>query len=165
GTMTAHAKLRWHSSPRCPLKRQMRCSRRFTTTGLRTIMKRWLLALPLTLLIAAPSSAQSRTWTNADLGKPLSTARPIPSPDELRGLLANAYTLPEPLPEGPAVFILSSGGSDILPRNPPTAPLSSQPFLHVGYIPWYDRSWFRAPSLYPPVVVNERIRQPRHPIR
>src|SRR5476649_1171926 len=50
-------------------------------------------AVAVTLLIAAaPASAQSRVYTNADLGKPLSADRPAVTPAELRTLKDHQFS-------------------------------------------------------------------------
>jgi hypothetical protein len=53
-------------------------------------------ALAALLLVAAParSFAQSKTYTNADLGHPLSASRPTPSADELRALSEHQFNAP-----------------------------------------------------------------------
>ena len=50
------------------------------------------------LLVAAPAAGQTRVYTNADLGKPLTWAH-APTPEELASLAARQFV---PMPEVPA---------------------------------------------------------------
>jgi hypothetical protein len=54
--------------------------------------------------LAPRVQAQARLYTNADLGKPLHRTHAA-SPDELQGLVAHQFTLPENY-DGPKVFIV-----------------------------------------------------------
>ena len=49
----------------------------------------------LLLSFATPALAQSHVYTNADLNKPLSTHRPVPTPETMESLATHQYTLPE----------------------------------------------------------------------
>ena len=55
-----------------------------------------VVGLAALFLLAAParSFAQSKTYTNADLGRPLSASRPTPSADELRALSEHQFNAP-----------------------------------------------------------------------
>jgi hypothetical protein len=75
-------------------------------------MKSFLILL--LILIAKPSDAQTKVWTNADLGRPLRNDRPTPSDAELTGLTAHAYHYAEPEP-GPTFGVVYSGAYDALP--------------------------------------------------
>jgi hypothetical protein len=65
--------------------------------------------LLILLLTGAPVFAQTRVYTNADLGRPLSPSRPTPTADELAALAAHQFTLPPDYPIGPHVVILGEG--------------------------------------------------------
>lgn len=64
----------------------------------------------LVLLVASPAFAQSRVYTNADLGRPLSPARVSVSPDVFSGIVARQFVAPAaPTRElGPSVLVLQS---------------------------------------------------------
>lgn len=66
-----------------------------------------LITLLVVLLSTAPIGAQSRLYTNADLGtKPVVWSRTV-TPEELRGLEARQFVLPAPRPTiGPWVTIV-----------------------------------------------------------
>jgi hypothetical protein len=73
-------------------------------------VKLW--ALGVALLVASPAFAQSRVYTNADLGKPLSLERPAISAGELRGLAERQFTAAPDYPAAPRVLILGGGPED-----------------------------------------------------
>ena len=69
-----------------------------------------LLPVITLLLVAPPVLGQSRLYTNADLGRPLSPERVIATPEELRALAARQFRLP-PTPDrsdGPSVIVFDS---------------------------------------------------------
>ena len=68
--------------------------------------------LATVLLVAPPAFAQSRVYTNADLGKPLSTDRPSISAEELRGLADRQFTALPDDAAGPRVVILRGAPED-----------------------------------------------------
>ena len=68
--------------------------------------------LAAVLLSAPPAFAQSRVYTNADLGKPLSTDRPSISAEELRGLADRQFTAPPDDAAVPRVVILRGAPED-----------------------------------------------------
>jgi len=111
-----------------------------------------LLPLLLVLLSTAPAVAQSRFYTNADLGKPLASPQPVP-PDELEWLKAHQYQAP-PTPTRemePGIFILphdpdwpfrTSTLDDI--RRPFPEPWYMTTYLGLGYWPGYGSYGLRA---------------------
>jgi hypothetical protein len=80
--------------------------RRKAQTMTRTAM------LGVALLVASPAFAQSRVYTNADLGKPLSTDRPTVSDEELRALAERQFTPALDYPSAPHVLILRGAPED-----------------------------------------------------
>jgi hypothetical protein len=97
----------------------------------------WSIAAAL-VIVAAPAAAQSRVYTNADLGRPLSADRPMVTSAELRalkdhqfsetgddpGLLLGAHDdgaweSPQMTPQGPADSPVWFGGY-AAPRHRPT---------------------------------------------
>jgi hypothetical protein len=75
--------------------------------------------LLIALLTSAPAFGQSRIYTNADLGRPLSPSRPTPTADELSALAAHQFTLPPDYPSGPHVVILGEGRASSTPWDWP----------------------------------------------
>jgi hypothetical protein len=49
----------------------------------------------LVLSLAMPAREQSHVYTNADLNKPLSTRRPVPTAETIEGLAAHQFVLPD----------------------------------------------------------------------
>ena len=91
-------------------------------------MKRASLVL-VALLVAGPAYAQSRVYTNADLGKPLSPDRPTVTTEELRALVEYQFTLP-PVYDGPTVFIVPYDRTrDVLPPMAPVEGLARDGWL------------------------------------
>ena len=60
---------------------------------------------------ASPAFAQSKVYTNADLGKPLTIERPQPSEDALRSLAAHQFGADDDSP----ILIDTSHPYDVLP--------------------------------------------------
>jgi hypothetical protein len=94
----------------------------------------------LLLSFAAPAMAQSHVYTNADLNKPLSTHRPVPTPETIESLAAHQFTLPEHY-DGPYVVGVFS--------SPTAGPFGE--FWPQIRDPWVDGSSFSyAPFGYAP---------------
>ena len=105
-----------------------------------TALRRLVIALVanLAILASAPAFAQSRVYTNADLGRPLDRTVTV-TPEQLASLAVHQFRLPASYPPGPQVVVV--GRADDLPFGPfmelpPIAPLSSGPY------------WFGAPMFY-----------------
>ena len=89
------------------------------------------------MLANAPAFAQSRVYTNADLGRPLERTVTV-TPQQLASLAAHQFRLPSSYPPGPQVVII--GHPEDGPFGPfkellPTAPLSNGPYQ-------FGPSWF-----------------------
>lgn len=97
-------------------------------------------------------SAQTKVWTNADLGKPLTVNRPVVPPSELTALTAHQYRYIAPWPAGPTVVIIGSDGPEAGPwRFPPErparrldgTPLDQPPDVYRAYFPRVGRVHLR----------------------
>lgn len=89
---------------------------------------------------AAPAAAQSRVYTNADLGKPLARTHTVTA-EELAALKTNQFRLPARF-DGPTVVIIPSSPEPPFGNVfPPIAPLSSQPWIVVTSSPWQPWPW------------------------
>jgi hypothetical protein len=99
-----------------------------------------LVSLPLLLSFAVPAFAQSHVYTNADLDKPLSAHRPVPTTETIEGLAAHQFALPDHY-DGPHVVGVFS--------SPTAGPFGE--FWPQIREPWVDGSSFFYPPLsYPP---------------
>jgi hypothetical protein len=104
--------------------------------------------LPLLLLsFARPAVAQSHVYTNADLNKPLSTHRPVPTAETMEALAAHQFALAEHY-DGPyvvGVFSSPTAGpfGEFWPQIQEPwldgSPLSYTPF---GYAAFGPRTYF-----------------------
>src|SRR5438045_5007819 len=63
--------------------------------------------LVLFCLVSVPVLGQSRTYTNADLGKPIVHTRTV-TLEELRSLAAHQYTAPPSYPSQPEVIVIAA---------------------------------------------------------
>jgi hypothetical protein len=103
-----------------------------------TPVRRFVIALVaiLVILASAPALAQTRVYTNADLGRPVERTVTV-TPEQLASLSAHQFRLPASYP-GPQVVVI--GHADDLPFGPfmdlpPIAPLSNGPY-------WFGPSLF-----------------------
>jgi hypothetical protein len=84
------------------------------------------ITLLVALLLATPAIAQSRVWSNADLGRPLSPDRGTVTAEQLASLEAHQFQLPVRA-EGPYVVGLTSSSTDgpfgAFPAYSPPAPI------------------------------------------
>ena len=62
------------------------------------------------LLLAAPAGAQTRVYTNADLGKPTTWSH-TPTPEEMASLIANQFVPMPHIPDAPAVRTINGDPS------------------------------------------------------
>jgi hypothetical protein len=99
------------------------------------------------LLIAAPAAAQTRVYTNADLGKPLTWSH-TPTPEELSSLKARQFVAVPVIPEGPAVRVIDGD-----PSHGPFGPFGLSDYTQPLDPNWYGgwgywnpgfSSWFPA---------------------
>ena len=99
---------------------------------------RRLLVFGLVAILAnVPAFAQSRVYTNADLGRPLERTVTV-TPQQLASLAAHQFRLPSSYPPGPLVVIIGNpedGPFGPFKELPPTAPLSNGPYQ-------FGPSWF-----------------------
>jgi hypothetical protein len=77
---------------------------------------------------ASPLSAQSHVYTNADLGKPLTTDRPVVTAEELSALAARQFQ-PIPQYDGPYVVMASADPGVQPPGRPQQAYPYPNPYL------------------------------------
>ena len=92
-------------------------------------MKHVMLSFVVSLCIVSPARAQSRLYTNADLGRPLDRTR-TSTAEEMQGLLAHQFTL-SPKRDEPKAFVL--------PYDP------SWPFTYSQRLepdPWRTPGWW-----------------------
>jgi hypothetical protein len=87
------------------------------------------------LLIAAPAVAQTRVYTNADLGKPLTWAR-SPTPEELASLRARQFVPPPQIPERPSLRVIDGD-----PTHGPFGPFEMAAFTEPLDPNWYGGGW------------------------
>ena len=87
------------------------------------------------LLIAVPAFAQSRVYTNADLGKPRTWAHTATA-DDLAALAARQFVAPPIFPDSPTVLLIPGD-----PSHGPFGPFETTPALPLDpnwqNIPWY----------------------------
>jgi hypothetical protein len=118
-----------------------------------TAVRRLVIAL-VAILASAPAFAQSRVYTNADLGRPVERTVTV-TPEQLASLTAHQFRLPESYP-GPQVVVI--GHADDLPFGPfmdlpPIAPLSNSPY-------WFGPSLFYGAPFGGPFLRSGRQRMP-----
>jgi hypothetical protein len=107
---------------------------------------RFLLSF-LLLSFAVPAFAQSHVYTNADLNKPLSTRRPIPTAETIEGLAAHQFVLPDHY-DGPyvvGVFSSPTAGpfGEFWPQiREPLLDGSSLSYAPFGYPAFGPRTYF-----------------------
>jgi hypothetical protein len=104
--------------------------------------------LPLLLLsFAVPAFAQSPVYTNADLNKPLSVRRPVPTAETMEGLAAHQFALPDHY-DGPhvvGVFSSPTAGpfGEFWPQiREPWLDGSSLSYAPLGYPALGPRTYF-----------------------
>jgi len=115
------------------------------------------------------AAAQSRVYTNADLGRPIEWKAEVPKA-VMDGLAARQFRLPPPSPEGPTVIVIPYDGSrDFLPPlliEPFAVPFyaaapsyAAMPFYAPTYGGWSYDSWLRSVPAQP--VARARSFAPR----
>jgi hypothetical protein len=87
------------------------------------------------LLIAAPAFAQSRVYTNADLGKPRTWAHTATAED-LASLAARQFVAPPVFPDGPTVLTIAGD-----PSHGPFGPLEVTPGQPLDPN-WQNNGWY-----------------------
>lgn len=87
------------------------------------------------LLIAAPALAQSRVYTNADLGQPRTFVRTATAED-LASLAARQFVAPPVFPAGPTVLIVAGD-----PSHGPFGPLDLSPGQPLDPN-WQNNGWY-----------------------
>jgi hypothetical protein len=129
-------------------------------------MKSGLFVLTLCLVAPAPARAQTRVYTNADLGRPLPPIEAV-SPEVLAAMAARQFSAPPQYPDGPVVFIIGDGRPTAGPWEwPPEAfapiqPLSFSP--QFGGDPIYGGGSWGFPSRYRALSVRSRTIAPAMP--
>jgi hypothetical protein len=134
----------------------------------------------LLLSLAVPALAQSHVYTNADLNRPLSTHRPVPTAETMEGLAAHQFVLPDHY-DGPyvvGVFSSPTAGpfGEFWPqiREPrfDGSPLSYSPFGYAAFGPHAYRGRGVAPFTGGPVHARRSAgvdrgaqHQPNHRVR
>jgi hypothetical protein len=123
------------------------------------------------LLIAVPASAQSRVYTNADLGKPRTWSRTATAA-ELASLATHQFVAPPVFPDGPTVLTVAGD-----PSHGPFGPLELAPAQPLdpnwqGNTGWYgpglaSGGWFGGGGLsggrYGRIDAGPRGRGNSHP--
>lgn len=103
------------------------------------------IALALVALLSLPSTLSAQhTWTNADLGKPLTDARPVPTAAQLQALRDRQYVWAEK-GHGPYVFLVGPSREAVRDGRNVLACCSSAPTYYPGvggYRSRYDRFWY-----------------------
>jgi len=103
------------------------------------------------LLVAAPAVAQTRVYTNADLGKPLSWEH-TPTPEELASLKARQFVPMPFIPERPSVRVIEGD-----PAQGPFGPLELSAYTQPLDPNWYGNSWgYWGPGLVNPYPIGKR---------
>ena len=87
------------------------------------------------LLFAAPAFAQSRVYTNADLGKPRTWAHTATA-QELASLAARQFVAPPVFPDSPTVLVISGD-----PSHGPFGPLEVTPTQPLDPN-WENSGWY-----------------------
>jgi hypothetical protein len=87
------------------------------------------------LLIAVPAAAQSRVYTNADLGKPRTWSRTATA-EQLASLAAHQFVAPPEIPDGPTVMIIAGQAS-----HGPFGPLELTPGRPLDPN-WQGTGWY-----------------------
>ena len=87
------------------------------------------------LLITAPALAQSRVYTNADLGKPRTWAHTATA-EELASLAKRQFVAPPMFPAGPTVLTISGD-----PSHGPFGPLEVTPAQPLDPN-WQNNAWY-----------------------
>jgi hypothetical protein len=87
------------------------------------------------LLIAVPAAAQSRVYTNADLGKPRTWSRTATA-EQLASLAAHQFVAAPVIPDGPTVTIIPGEAS-----HGPFGPLEQAPGRPLDPF-WQGNSWY-----------------------
>ena len=87
------------------------------------------------LLLAAPAFAQSRVYTNADLGKPRTWFHTATA-QELASLAARQFVAPPVFPDNPTVLIIAGD-----PSHGPFGPLEVTPAQPLDPN-WQNNAWY-----------------------
>jgi len=87
------------------------------------------------LLLAAPAFAQSRVYTNADLGKPRTWSHTATA-QELASLAARQFVAPPVFPDNPTVLIIAGD-----PSHGPFGPLEVTPAQPLDPN-WQNNAWY-----------------------
>jgi len=130
--------------------------------------------LPIVALVAilssAPAFAQSRMYTNADLGRPLARTATA-TPEQLASMAARQFRLPPSYPPEPQVVIIGHpedgpfGSFGPFREFPPTAPLFNDPYYYGPSVlyggPFFSSGPRRKSSFIPPLPSQIRPLAPQ----
>jgi hypothetical protein len=130
-----------------------------------------LMLLIVGLCVATPAWSQTKVYTNADLGKPLSPTRPTVTGEQLSSLAAHQFRLPV-VAAGPTVIssgLSPTGGpfsdyQNTIPSRRLDGSLWSDPpwtSYYPGFYPPYYPSFLASPLT--PHVPRDRRDHPRSP--
>jgi len=78
----------------------------------KTILWTLVLSILIFVVLTAPAYCQTRVYTNADLGKPISANRPTVPPDVLQGMATRQF---RSVPERPGPTVSSTGAKASTP--------------------------------------------------
>jgi hypothetical protein len=128
-----------------------------------------ILTLIVGLLAALPAFSQSRVYTNADLGRPLSPNRVTVTPEQLASLAVHQFVAPWVDRQWDRV--VSSGSSptsgpfgdyrqDIQPRRLDGSLLTDPPWQSLSYYPGYYPPYVPYAYAYAPYAGHSPARPP-----
>jgi len=122
------------------------------------------------ILSSGPAFAQSRMYTNADLGRPLARTATA-SPEQLASMAARQFRLPSSYPREPQVVIIGHpedgpyGPFGPFREFPPTAPLFNDPYYYGPSVlyggPFFSSGPRRMSSFIPPLPSQTRPLAPQ----
>lgn len=103
------------------------------------ILKRFSLTVAALSILAAPAAAQTRRFTNADLGKPIAHPHVLTA-EEWQSIVDHQYVaVATPTPDlGPRVVVLLDSTPHVLP---PTFPLAAESFYAPFSAPYYASTY------------------------
>jgi hypothetical protein len=104
----------------------------------------------LLLLAAASTQAQTKVWTNADLGRPVAQWQPRRPEAQAMARLQDRAFVPAPAAAGTGPLFVVFGQPDQPPPgwDAPARPLSSNPYDYLPvpfYQPFYQQPWVPEP--------------------
>jgi hypothetical protein len=124
-----------------------------------------IIPLIIALLLASPALGQSRVYTNADLGRPMSRTSTVTAAEAAAILAPHAYVAPPDIPlDGPQSYVTPYDTSwpfdGPLPATRPLAPpWSSTTYVGRQHYSWRDSNGERRTGGLPSYSPASRSRQ------